>query len=141
MADEQLDPSKSKRRVKNPETFRERAIKATEATEKPRKFSKVKRVFGKIFRAIFSPIGRFFSKLFKIQPFKAIAKVCYWIGLIIWPRYFRNSLKELKYVTWPNWKQSRQLTFAVMIFAIVFGATIALVDLGLDKLFKNILLK
>jgi preprotein translocase SecE subunit len=50
-------------------------------------------------------------------------------------------LQELRLVTWPNWKQSRQLTFAVLVFAVIFGAAIAVVDYGLDKVFRNILLK
>jgi preprotein translocase SecE subunit len=132
---------KNKRRVKNPETFRERAIKATEITDKPKRFSKFKSRLGKILKPVFRPIGRFFSKLFSIQPFKFIAKLFYWLSLVIFPRYLRKSWKELKFVTWPTLKQSRQLTFAVLVFATVFGASVALVDLGLDKLFKNILLK
>ncbi|MCA9326638.1 preprotein translocase subunit SecE, partial [Candidatus Saccharibacteria bacterium] len=72
--------------------------------------------------------------MFKYQPFKFIAKVAGWVGLILVPRYIRSSFKELKHVTWPNRKESRALTRAVLIFAIVFGASIALVDFGLDKL-------
>jgi preprotein translocase SecE subunit len=63
------------------------------------------------------------------------------LGKILVPPYIRNSWKELKQVTWPNWKQSRQLTFAVLVFAVIFGAAVAIVDFGLDKLFKHILLK
>jgi preprotein translocase SecE subunit len=132
---------KNKRLVKNPETFRERAIKASETTDRPRRFVKFKNGLGKLLKPVFSPIGHFFSKLFKIQPFKFIAKLFYWLGLVIFPRYLRKSWQELKFVAWPTLKQSRQLTFAVLVFAIVFGASVALVDLGLDKLFKNILLK
>ena len=44
--------------------------------------------------------------MFKYQPFKFIAKVAGWIGLILVPRYIRSSFKELKHVTWPNRKES-----------------------------------
>ena len=43
-------------------------------------------------------------------------------------------------VTWPSGKQTRALTFAVIVFSIVFGALVALVDFGLDKLFKKVIL-
>jgi preprotein translocase SecE subunit len=134
-------PSPKKRLVKNPETFRERAVKAAEQTNKPTWGNRVRSGIGKIFMPILRPIGRFFKKLFSIQPFKFFARVARWIGLIIFPKYVRNSFRELKGVTWPTLKQSRQLTFAVLAFAIIFGGAIALVDLGLDDVFKRILLK
>lgn len=43
-------------------------------------------------------------------------------------------------VTWPSRQQTRQLTFAVILFSIVFGILVALVDFGLDKLFKKVIL-
>ncbi len=56
------------------------------------------------------------------------------------PPYFKNSVRELRMVTWPDRRQTRQLTFAVIIFSIVFGVLVALVDYGLDKLFKKVIL-
>jgi preprotein translocase SecE subunit len=131
----------AKRRVKNPETFRERAIKAAESSDKPTRRAKVRKAIVGVLRTIFRPIGRAFGKLFSIPPFNFIAWLARMIGLVIFPVYLRNSTKELKNVTWPTFKQSRQLTGAVLIFAIVFGTSVALVDLGLDRLFKHILLK
>jgi preprotein translocase SecE subunit len=139
MADE---PSKRPRRlVKNPETFRERALKATQATEAPKRRVRLGGFISHWLHSLFGPIGRFLARVFSVQPFRTIAKVARWIGLIIVPVYFRNSWKELRLVAWPNWQQSRQLTFAVLMFAIVFGGAIAGVDYGLDKLFRHILLK
>jgi preprotein translocase SecE subunit len=43
-------------------------------------------------------------------------------------------------VTWPSRKQTRDLTIAVILFSIAFGAIVALVDFGLDKLFKKVIL-
>ena len=60
---------------------------------------------------------------------------------VIVPPYFRNSWKELKQVSWPSRKQTRQLTFAVFMFAIGFAAFITILDYILDKLFKQVLLK
>jgi preprotein translocase SecE subunit len=126
-----------KRRVRNPETFRERAVKATAEQDKPTR----RRPIRQALRVVFGPVGRALRRLFQIQPFKSVAWVARKIGKVLFPSYFRNSFKELRLVSWPNWKQSRQLTFAVLAFAVVFGAAIASVDYGLDKLFKVILLK
>ena len=139
MADEPT--ARPKRRVKNPETFRERAVKATAANERPGKARRLKTAGGNITRPVTSPVKRVLRKLATIQPFRFILKLLRWVGLVLVPPYLRNSWKELKLVTWPTRKQSRQLTFAVLIFAIIFGAAVAVVDYGLDKLFRNILLK
>jgi preprotein translocase SecE subunit len=63
-----------------------------------------------------------------------------WIGRHLIPRYIRGSFSELRQVTWPDRKQSRQLTIAVVMFATVFGIVIALLDYGLDKAFKKVFL-
>lgn len=56
------------------------------------------------------------------------------------PKYFRNSWRELKEVTWPDRKQTIKLTFAVIMFATVFGLVIALIDFLLDKVFRQLFL-
>lgn len=63
------------------------------------------------------------------------------IGRLIIPSYLRGSGRELQQVTWPTFKQSRQLTGAVIIFALVFGILVATFDYGLDKLFKEVIVK
>lgn len=132
MADE--NGGRKKRLVKNPETFRERALKASEESDKPAKRQLVRQAGGKVA----SPIGK---------PFKAAGgflgkfRIFRLLGRILLPRYFRTSWQELKGVKWPGWQESRRLTFAVLLFAAIFGVAIAVVDYGLDKLFRNILLK
>ncbi len=59
----------------------------------------------------------------------------------IFPSYIKNSIVELKQVEWPNRKLTINLSFAVMIFAIVFGLYVSVLDYGLDKLFKEVILK
>ncbi|HET8709500.1 MAG TPA: preprotein translocase subunit SecE [Candidatus Saccharimonadales bacterium] len=118
-------PKKSKtRRLRAPsETVRQ----ATQSgrTVKPAKLSKVRSFFGRI-------------KGLKIwKPFKIVGR---FLTKFLIPPYFKNSWRELRMVTWPNRKQTRQLTFAVILFSIVFGVLVALVDFGLDKLFKNVIL-
>jgi preprotein translocase SecE subunit len=142
MADDK--PAKSKaegkkatRRVKNPETFRERAVKASEASDKPAKTAKLKAGGAKAT----GPARRSARKVAGAKALKPLHRPARIFGKIIVPPYFRQSWAELKLVTWPNWTQSRQLTTAVLVFAVIFGAAIAGVDWGLDKIFKHILLK
>jgi preprotein translocase SecE subunit len=75
------------------------------------------------------------------KPVKAIAGPLGWIGRHFIPRYFRRSWQELKLVTWPKRRESRQMTMAVILFAIVLGLVVTLVDYGLDKIFKKVVLK
>lgn len=140
MADTQ-DKSKH-RKVKNPETFREKAIKASSVEVKD---NRAKLIFKRVVKAIFKPIKIIVkwvlnTKIAKIV-WKIIRKPVRIIGLILLPKYIRNSWKELKLVTWPNWRTSRKLTSAVIVFAVIFGVVVAIVDLFFDKLFRNILLK
>jgi preprotein translocase subunit SecE len=132
---------KSKRLVKSPETFRERASKAVEASDQPQKRHLILGALGRVFgppARLLERLGRRIARIRVLRPFGKLLKL---IGRIVFPRYFRNSWRELKLVTWPTWKESRQLTYAVLVFAIIFGAAIALVDFGLDKAFRSILLK
>lgn len=130
--------SKSKRRVvKNPETFRERALKASEAAEKPSRRAGLKRAGDKLGAPVAAPL----KKAAASKQAGPVVKALRSVGKVILPKYVRNSWQELRLVTWPSWKESRRLTFAVLVFAVVFGVVIAVVDYGLDKIFRNILLK
>ena len=135
------ETNKKKRVVKDPETFRERAQKATVASDKPKASHKAKSGILKVLTPIFRPIWKLLKLVFNRQPFKFIGKILKIIGRVIVPSYIRNSWKELRLVTWPSFTLSRKLTFAVIIFAIVFGAAIAGVDWVLNRIFKEILLK
>lgn len=126
----EAEPSKTKRRLREaPETVRERASKAQEAGSKPKRSRKTRKIFAPL-----RPIGRALQKFGRLKPVRII-------GRILMPSYFRNSWRELRMVAWPSRKESRRLTTAVMLFAIVFGILIAVVDFGLDKVFKKVILK
>ena len=125
------ETGKSKRRiVKKVETVREKAEKNAESSKQPRRLQATRRKAGAPFRAA----GNAGRKLSKFKPFRII-------GLILVPPYFRNSWKELRQVTWTKRKDSFRLTFAVIVFAAVFGCLVAALDFGLDKVFKEVLLK
>lgn len=134
-------PTKAKRRVKNPETFREKVVKAAEGNDKPPKTHRVRATIKKVLSPVFRPIGKLFSKIGKSKAFKPFKKPLAIIGKILVPPYVRSSWAELKQVTWPTWRQSVRLTFAVLVFAVIFAAIVSAIDYGLDKLFKEILLK
>lgn len=100
-------------------------------------------IAGKVFR----PIGQFIKRIarpfrflltpFRTRPARFIGRILSKVLLI---NYFRDSWRELKQVTWPGRRETLQLTFAVFAFALSFGLLIAVVDFGLDKLFKEVLL-
>lgn len=97
------------------------------------KASSTKRSFKTPVRKMTRPLGRARAKASK----GFLGKV----GRFLVPKYFRSSWSELRQVTWPDRGQTARLTTAVIIFATVFGIIIAIVDYGLDKLFRGILLK
>jgi preprotein translocase SecE subunit len=116
-------PAKKKRRIRpSSETVRQRTEKANQASAKPSRAKKVKEP-----RKVAAPLS-------------AVARPFKWVGRHIIPRYLRNSFAELRNVTWPHRKQSRQLTTAVLMFAVVFGFLISALDYGLDKVFKKVFL-
>lgn len=104
-------------------------------------------------RGFFLPIryvGRGFAWTAHRPPLKQMGHGIRWffrlkgvkfIGRIIGLKYIRDSFSELRTVTWPTLRESTRLTGAVLIFSLVFGLFVAVVDFGLDKLFKQILLK
>jgi preprotein translocase SecE subunit len=114
-------------------------------TKRTRKVPKIKKptFFGKIF----GPIGRFIKKIFRpfrfiLRPFKTkpIRAIGRFLKKVLLINYFISAWREVRQVTWPNRKETANLTFAVFIFAIAFGVLIAIIDFGLDKLFREVLL-
>lgn len=126
---------KKVRKVKNPETFRERALKAKE-TKLPKKSKASSKLSGAL-----KPVNASLKKVGDNKSLKPIFKIINKIGKIVFPSYFRNSFKELKQVTWPTFRNGLKLTWAVIIFAVVFGLSIAALDWVLTNVFKNILLR
>lgn len=55
-------------------------------------------------------------------------------------RYFKGSWHELRQVRWPNRKQTWVLTLAVIVFSLLLGGLIFVLDLGFTFLFKEVLL-
>lgn len=129
--------NKKPRVLKTAPTIRERAAEAQEKIDNP-KVGKVKSALktpirlAKLVRIPSNPVTRILGSIFKL-----IGKVLSWLI----PRYFINSWREMKQVTWPGRKETRRLTLAVFMFATIFAILAAVVDKGLDEIFKKTVLK
>jgi preprotein translocase SecE subunit len=126
------------------ETVRERTEQTNNAKPKSRIIARSARVastpfrlIGRIIVKIARPF-RFLLRPFKTRPVRFVGRV---LSRVLLLRYFRDSWKELRLVTWPGRKETRQLTLAVFAFAIVFGLMVTVTDYGLDKVFKKLILK
>lgn len=121
--------------------------KAKQASEQNESYV---RVFFQGFIWPLKMIGRGLAWLSHRPPLKQIGHGLRWfarlrvvrfISKVLGLSYIRHSWQELRDVTWPTRREGRRLTTAVVLFAIVFAGVIAIVDYGLDKLFRQVLLK
>ena len=131
---ETMAEEKSRKRLVKQESMRDRAAKASSRSEKPRRLKKTASAIRKPFAAAHR-IGK--KEYYVIKPHESgfkgfLTKKRRWT-----PGYFRSSFKELRLVTWPNRKETWKLVVSVFLFSIIFGCAIAIVDYGLDKLFKE----
>ena len=55
-------------------------------------------------------------------------------------RYFSESWKELRKVTWPSRKESLKLTLAVILFTAVFTLFLAVADIGISNVVERVLI-
>lgn len=121
MADDASKPKTRARKLRQPaETMRERAGRTAGASSK-----------------VAARTHRHGSRVRGWRVWKPLR----FIGHFIIPPYFRSSWRELRHVTWPNRRETLRLTTAVVMFSIVFGAVLAAFDYGLDKLFKQVLIR
>lgn len=137
------EANKKRRVVKQTETVREQANKAQTAQPKQRRVrqgvsvaTRPVRATGRVIAKGASPFS-FLLKPFRTRPMRFIGRILYKILFI---GYFVSSWQEVRKVIWPNRRETVKLTFAVFAFAISFGVVVAVVDFGLDKVFKQLLL-
>lgn len=128
---------KKPRLRKSAPTIRERA-EIVRATEEGSKKGRAKKTIATAKR----PLAKL--KLPRNRATGPIYKLLGFIGRILRklvPSYIVNSWKEVRQVTWPTRRETWRLTGAVFIFAIIFGSMVAIVDKGLEAIFKNVILK
>lgn len=129
-----------KRRLRSTsETMRERSEKLQ--NQEPKSNHPVARGFRSFWRGFTWPLRALGRLLARLGRFLGKYKFFRVIGYIFVPPYIRGSWRELKLVTWPNFVQSWRLTYAVLIFSVIFGVVVAILDFGLDKVFKEIFTK
>jgi preprotein translocase subunit SecE len=125
--------TEKKRRLLIQPTVRERAQEAQNKTVRQLRADQPKK----------RPIRQFLVHTARVigwplRPFRKVGRI---IGLVLVPRYFRNSWKELRKVKWPTRKETAKLTLAVFTFAIVLAMIVTVTDYGLDKLLRKVILK
>lgn len=116
-------------------SMRESAAKSRAKAEKPRRVRRAAEAAGK-------PVGAFKAFMTKerhVIPRRNPDSFVHKSRSIV-PSYFRKSWQELKLVTWPGRKETWRLVFAVFSFALVMGVTIAVLDYGLEKLLREVIL-
>ncbi|MDB5185860.1 MAG: hypothetical protein JWL85_383 [Candidatus Saccharibacteria bacterium] len=125
------------RRIKKPETVRERAEKAASGVDKkPRRLGAA--TAGKIASPVRNAARLGKKEYYLPLPDNRVGRFLNKKRSFI-PKFFREAWQELRQVNWPNRQETTQLTIAVFIFAIVFGLLIAGVDFVLGKIFKELL--
>jgi preprotein translocase subunit SecE len=58
-------------------------------------------------------------------------------GLRRVPTFLAEVRQEMRKVTWPDRTQLRQATIAIIVFVLIIGAVIALMDLTLQAILVN----
>lgn len=127
--------AKPEHRKKAPETIRERIAK--QSGQSLPKDSKVK---ANIYRPL-STLRRIALKEF--QPIKVSSKSRWgrFLGkrFNLIPAFLANAFKELRQVNWPSRKTALKLTFAVIVFALIFAVFVQFFGYIFEKLLKVIL--
>ena len=54
-------------------------------------------------------------------------------------QYVKESIQELKKVTWPTWEELKGSTLVVMLFSVIMGLYIAGLDVGLSWIVDKIM--
>lgn len=134
------EPAKRKPRIRKTETVRERNQRAAtkrdvKANKQPK--GRLRKLLGAIARPLRTP-AKIISWPFRTRPMRFIGRI---LGRIFWPKYFRNSWQELRLVTWPSRSETWKLTFAVIIFAVLFGLAAAGMDWVFDKVIQRIVFR
>jgi preprotein translocase SecE subunit len=147
----QATEKKPKRILRAAPTLREQTAKST-ADAKPTKVSKVSKTFAMPFKIVGkavqrvvlaiaqSPIGAAATFIWGSALFIPVRFIVRILAKVLLVRYFMQSFQELKLVTWPDARTTARLTFAVTMFAVIFGLIVAGMDFVFEKLFREVIL-
>lgn len=124
----QIKPSSAQAaRAKSGKRLRRSANKASQPV----------RVAGRLIAKVFRPLA-FLLVPFRTRPARFVGRILATVLLI---NYVRSSWKELRQVTWTSRRETLRLTGAVFLFSIGLSILISVTDYGLDKVFKNLILR
>lgn len=127
---------KRKPRIRKTPTVRQQIEESTKETiEQSPSRGGVTRILLRPIKLIFRFLGVILRPLAPMG--RRVLRILKWLV----PSYFIKAWRELKQVTWPNRRETWRLTSAVFIFAVVFGTLVAVVDKGLDEVFKRLVLR
>ena len=133
------EPAKKQpRRRKTVDSVREHAQKESAKKNAVKKSSKITSTVKKPVNKVHSFGKKEYNPL--VLPDNKVGKVFNKRVRFI-PKFIRESLAELKLVTWPTKKEAASKTLAVLIFAIVFAIFVQLLDLLFSKSVKEIILR
>lgn len=136
MADKKDDKaSKKATSAKKKTTMRESAAKTRAKAVKPKRVRKAASTATKPVKATKSALTQEYHLVDQKDGGNFFTK-----SRTLTPNYFKNAWKELKHVTWPNRRETWRLVFAVFVFALVLGGFIAVLDFGLEKLMREVIL-
>ena len=54
-------------------------------------------------------------------------------------QYVKESIEELKKVTWPTWEELKGSTLVVMLFSVIMGLYIAGLDVGFSCIIDKVM--
>lgn len=135
MADKKSAKPVKAKIVKKKSTMRESAAKTRASAGKTKRVRKAAQAATKSGSAL----GRILTAEYHVLPRKS-EESFFHKSRKITPVYFRNSAKEVSMVTWPARKETWRLVFAVFLFAITMGTLIAVLDYGLEKILREVIL-
>jgi preprotein translocase SecE subunit len=116
-------------------TMRDSAAKSRAKADKPKRVRKAADAAKKPV----SSVGTALTKEYHLVPQKNDGNF-FTKSRKLTPGYFRSAWAELRQVTWPGRRETWRLVFAVFVFALVLGTVIAVLDYGLEKLLREVIL-
>lgn len=145
MAESKDSKTKTARVPKKQQTVRQRAEKAAAPKREKRRIVKksagtIRKPFILLWKVI-KKIARPFAFVlipFKTKPARFIGRI---LAAVLLLRFFRDSWKELRQVTWPTARETYRMTVAVFMFALIFTVIVGIIDFGLDKVFREVFVK
>lgn len=139
MAKTESEKNKKTPRIrKEQETVRQKADKEAAKRTKPTSRSKIKNKVHKPLSVLHKVASKEYHPI-KAPDKKGVRVLNKKVRYI--PSFLKNSWAELKQVSWPTKISALKLTFAVIIFSVVFAAFVQALDYIFSRVVKEIILR